>query len=412
MKKSLNEIDLANQSNIAKMQQRFLDEKDERKRKEIIKRIELMQKKEKKKLRDTITTTAALMINKKIKIVNVIISILVIGNIGISLFENSIFIDPKYAKDIEGNIIIENDVMKIIKPEYTADSLVDSMKWLNLAIVCTMELFVILRYLLDLKYLQKINKAGKYDSLITTGLWKGLILEFAILAIIAPPHTTKILKGLMLFGRFTYASDSIILVFVFLKLYYLSKMYSDFSLWATKPIQIIAKQFNIKIGFSFAFKAQIKQYPLVTIFFILIICLIILSIMLRVFEYGYSDDEVIPGSKGITNTRFKSYQDTFWLIIVSMLTIGYGELYPNTHFGRVIVFLGSVIGMLIISLLIVTLSYMIDFTREEQKAYNMIVSKNVNRMKKVKATMLLSALLQLSKAKKYGHSHKYKTRYK
>ena len=65
---------------------------------------------------------------------------------------------------------------------------------------------------------------------------------------------------------------------------------------------------------------------------------------------------------------------------------------------------------MIVSLLIVTLSYMVDFTREEQKAYNMIISKNVNKEKKIKATLLLLAIFRLSKTKKYGHSHKYKTR--
>jgi hypothetical protein len=404
--------EINNQSqHIIKMQQRFLDEKDERKRKEIMKRIEEIQKKEKKKFRETIISTTALMVQRKVKIVNLIMSFLVISNVAVSLFENSIFIDPRYAKDSDGNIIIENGEKKIEKPEYTADSLVTSMKWLNVGIVVLMELILFYRYTLDIKYLRKLRHAGKNDNLITTGLWKNLLLEFSILAIISPPHTTHILEGKMLFGNFAYASDSIILVFVFPKLYYLSNIYQDFSLWVTKPVQSIARQFNIKVGFSFAFKAQMKEYPILTIAFILMFSVSMLMIMIRVFEYGYSDDNELSSSKGIINSRFKSYADNFWLVIISMMTIGYGDMAPNTHFGRGLIFIASIVGMLIVSLLIVTLSFMVEFSREEQKAYSIILNKESNREKKVRSVLLIMSIMQLFKIKKYGQSHKYKTRY-
>ena len=51
-----------------------------------------------------------------------------------------------------------------------------------------------------------------------------------------------------------------------------------------------------------------------------------------------------------------------------MTTVGFGEGYPSTHLGRFIGVIACIIGMLLVSLMVVSLTLSSEFTQEESKA--------------------------------------------
>lgn len=51
-----------------------------------------------------------------------------------------------------------------------------------------------------------------------------------------------------------------------------------------------------------------------------------------------------------------NYSNCFWAIIITMGTVGYGDYFPRTYPGRAIIFLASISGVIMTSLLIITLS--------------------------------------------------------
>ena len=65
-----------------------------------------------------------------------------------------------------------------------------------------------------------------------------------------------------------------------------------------------------------------------------------------------------------------------WLIIITMVTVGYGDEFPRSHFGRVVIIIASILGMLLVSIIIVSLGNLIEFSDEEKKAYSLL-----NKMK-------------------------------
>ncbi|OTF70972.1 potassium voltage-gated channel, KQT-like protein [Euroglyphus maynei] len=76
-----------------------------------------------------------------------------------------------------------------------------------------------------------------------------------------------------------------------------------------------------------------QHQQLYTIFYVCSICLILLSFTMYFIEHDQ------PG------TKFTSIPKTFWWSIISLLTIGYGDMYPQTTIGHLIaslVFLFSV----------------------------------------------------------------------
>jgi hypothetical protein len=56
-----------------------------------------------------------------------------------------------------------------------------------------------------------------------------------------------------------------------------------------------------------------------------------------------------------------------WLIIITMTTVGFGEGYPSTHLGRFIGVMACIIGMLLISLMVVTLTLSAELNPQEAK---------------------------------------------
>lgn len=56
-----------------------------------------------------------------------------------------------------------------------------------------------------------------------------------------------------------------------------------------------------------------------------------------------------------------------WLIIITMTTVGFGEGYPSTHLGRFIGVIACIIGMLLVSLMVVSLTVSSELTPEENK---------------------------------------------
>ena len=50
------------------------------------------------------------------------------------------------------------------------------------------------------------------------------------------------------------------------------------------------------------------------------------------------------------------FGNSLWCVIITMGTVGYGDYYPITYLGRLIVFMASISGIILSSLLILTLS--------------------------------------------------------
>lgn len=62
------------------------------------------------------------------------------------------------------------------------------------------------------------------------------------------------------------------------------------------------------------------------------------------------------------------YEATFWVIILTMTTVGYGDYFPVTVFGRFIGFVASIWGVVVVSLMVVTIANMLELEGGESKS--------------------------------------------
>ena len=59
-----------------------------------------------------------------------------------------------------------------------------------------------------------------------------------------------------------------------------------------------------------------------------------------------------------------------WCIVAIMTTVGYGELYPKTHLGRLIGIIAAVIGAFLVSLMVVAMSNSSSLSSAEERVNN------------------------------------------
>lgn len=117
---------------------------------------------------------------------------------------------------------------------------------------------------------------------------------------------------------------------------------------------------------SFAAKCLQKDNPALFISIVVSSAVVIIGFLIRFFE--------LPNTESINDYSF--YTNSFWNVIVIMTTVGYGDFFPSTRIGHVIVVVAIFCGNLLTSLIIVSLTNASEFSSEENKAFLVI-----NRMK-------------------------------
>jgi hypothetical protein len=127
---------------------------------------------------------------------------------------------------------------------------------------------------------------------------------------------------------------------------------------------IYAKRLCNSYGFTanvrFTFKCMIIKNPGLTTFVTITISTFMLAYFLRVFEIEYY--------RQLKMVDFDSYFQAVWVIVVSITTVGFGDLVPYSYMGRIIIMISAFWGAFLISLMIVTIGQTFELTRNQKKA--------------------------------------------
>lgn len=373
------------------LKQKFIEEKEMNLKLEIDKRAEEYKIEENKKLTKKLIYFTENKLNKYLKIIDFIICFFILSDVILSVYTNMRFTSDEM--DL-------ND--RLVKERFYTDQHIENLRICIMVIVLIIEIMIVIKYQFKLKLMRSTLHASSRDTIFSTGLYKTMLIEMFVLIVFTPPELNGYFQGNMLFGYYTYSSDSFILLIKIFKLYYLAVIYSHISIWTSERAKEIAKENKATIGPNFAFKATLKKTPFFSIFILLALNLVLFSFMLRIFEYGFSqdaEDKIIANAKAIKNAQFSSYIDVIWVVLITMTTVGYGDIFPKTHMGRVVAFICSLAGMIIQSLLIVRLSGFIELTTDEKKAFNEIKHLDNQKNLELYSSNLIKSIFKLMQIK-------------
>ena len=87
------------------------------------------------------------------------------------------------------------------------------------------------------------------------------------------------------------------------------------------------------------------------IFFFMMIAMIVFSSMMYYAEFGCTEASPSEDDECFTQKqKFSSIPATMWWCIVTMTTVGYGDMYPTTGIGKIIAVPTMLAGILIFAL--------------------------------------------------------------
>jgi len=147
----------------------------------------------------------------------------------------------------------------------------------------------------------------------------------------------------------------------------------------------------------FAIKCMIRENPFFIIFFFFISCNLILSYLMKIIEgpvYLINED-----SQNNLND-FRSFSNCMWYTFITMATVGFGDYYPKTNFGRLIGIADAIIGTVFVSLFIIYLQRTLSLNPTEKTAVDFLNRLKYKDMLKTKASFLFLNSFRYQKAKR------------
>jgi len=91
--------------------------------------------------------------------------------------------------------------------------------------------------------------------------------------------------------------------------------------------------------------------PELTVLLIFATTITIFGHLLRIFELPYFR---LDTDSADTFNAMDRYFNSIWCVIITMTTVGYGDMAPSTDFGRLVAMMTALWGTFLISIVVVT----------------------------------------------------------
>ena len=79
----------------------------------------------------------------------------------------------------------------------------------------------------------------------------------------------------------------------------------------------------------------------------------------------------------------QDYSNSLWMIIVTFLGVGYGDLVPNTYCGRAIAILSGIMGVSTSSMVVAVIARKLELTRAENHVHVFMMDSQLTKQVKI-----------------------------
>ena len=102
------------------------------------------------------------------------------------------------------------------------------------------------------------------------------------------------------------------------------------------------------------------------------------------------------------NSAFNNITTSMWNMIITMTTIGYGDYSAQSHMGRLIAIIIAFWGVFYVSLFVVALNNMLNFTSPQNKAYMLLTRLCAKEQLRTEAAGMLSSAYRMKLYRRQG----------
>ena len=154
-----------------------------------------------------------------------------------------------------------------------------------------------------------------------------------------------------------------LLALMFLWLIILIRNFFNYSVYSDVFAKWLCEWYGFTAGMRFCFKCYIVKYPITTVLSTLTVSILVLSYLIWIAEWPFYwslNDGFHNPENG--DFSFQPFLNCVYYTVITMATVGYGDFVPLTNFGKLIAIFNSILGGFIMTLTIVTLSGIFNFS--------------------------------------------------
>ena len=141
-----------------------------------------------------------------------------------------------------------------------------------------------------------------------------------------------------------YFLNDLLMLIMFVRLHALFRHWERYHEYTDTMSKKICRDFGFESGRGFTFKYEINNNQARSICALFFCSVATFSFVLRVVE--------LPFEQHHDKDNLIDYGSSIWLTVITMTTVGYGDIFPHTIFGQITAIFTALWGTFVISLLI------------------------------------------------------------
>ena len=145
-----------------------------------------------------------------------------------------------------------------------------------------------------------------------------------------------------------YLLSDFLFAFMWVRLFFLFRTMYNYSIFSDAFAKNVCRSYGLDTTMSYQISCHLSEYPNRTVLFLFFSTVLSSAYLVRIFECPYF-------RHAGTNT-FDEYFNAVWFTVITLTTIGYGDVSPGTKPGKIIVILLAIWGALLLSLLLVVMN--------------------------------------------------------
>ena len=256
--------------------------------------------------------------------------------------------------------------------------------------------FIVWYHILDIKLYMCDNSLEDWRLAMSTSRILKIAIELFVDAIHPIPgrydfNWTTRNSDTQEWNTVTVPVDVIFSIPMFLRLYLICRVIMLHSkLFTDASSQSLGALNRIHFNFKFIFKSMMTLYPEYVLIVLMVSVLMVASWMLRACEM-YHD------------SVHANFFNSMWLISITFLSVGYGDIVPNSYCGRGIAVLTGVFGAGCTALVVAVLARKLELSRAEKYVHNFVIDVELDKRYKIAAANIVKAGWFVYKNRKYGN---------
>jgi len=155
---------------------------------------------------------------------------------------------------------------------------------------------------------------------------------------------------------------------------------------------------SVEFDSSFILKTELKNNPGQCMAVCLLLLLLVTGYSLHLIE------SIMCGYNSLLDCKPLGFWDAEWLLVITILTVGYGDVYPHTHGGRFVAIVGGLMGTIITAVTIALTTNYLDLTRSQSKVVAFLKRDANKNLVQHQAARTIAAAWNAYGARRHQHA--------